>query len=149
MSTPSLIFLIIYGVIALSLLRWLFFKVWIMIVYISTGIKLARIYIKQFINWSKMKKAKKEYEQARTDYTEHQNDEHVYHEEVYSEKRARYFRTLGLEPGASKDEIKTAYYKLAKLHHPDHFLFEDEKIKHGKIFVEIKDAYEHALRSAI
>ena len=29
------------------------------------------------------------------------------------------YRVLGLEPGASDDEVKAAYRKLAKKYHPD------------------------------
>ncbi|HEX5032523.1 MAG TPA: J domain-containing protein, partial [Candidatus Eisenbacteria bacterium] len=32
------------------------------------------------------------------------------------------FRTLGLEPGASPDEIRAAYRRLAKRNHPDKFV---------------------------
>jgi len=32
---------------------------------------------------------------------------------------AQYYHILGLEEGASKDEVKKAYYKKAKVYHPD------------------------------
>lgn len=33
---------------------------------------------------------------------------------------SRHHRTLGLDPGASLEEIKSAYRALAMQHHPDH-----------------------------
>jgi DnaJ-domain-containing protein 1 len=34
--------------------------------------------------------------------------------------QSRHHRTLGLDPGASLEEIKSAYRALAMEHHPDH-----------------------------
>ena len=50
-----------------------------------------------------------------------------------------YYQTLGLQPGASPEEIKKAYRKLASKHHPD---------KGGDTakFQEIQAAYEGLLR---
>jgi curved DNA-binding protein len=46
-----------------------------------------------------------------------------------------YYRTLGLEPGASDEDVKKAYRKLAMKHHPDRGGDESE-------FKKIKEAYE-------
>lgn len=53
------------------------------------------------------------------------------------------YSTLGLKFGASKEEIKSAYIKLVKLHHPDKVHKNDEKqkeIAHKKT-LEINHAY--------
>ena len=49
-----------------------------------------------------------------------------------------YFMVLGLRPGASPTEIKTAYRRLAKLYHPDHDRSLDAEVK----YKEIRIAYE-------
>ena len=49
-----------------------------------------------------------------------------------------YFMVLGLKPGASPAEIKTAYRRLAKLYHPDHDQSLDAEVK----YKEIRIAYE-------
>jgi molecular chaperone DnaJ len=46
-----------------------------------------------------------------------------------------YYKTLGVEKGASKDEIKKAFRKLAHEHHPDKNSGQDAKFK------EINEAY--------
>ena len=59
------------------------------------------------------------------------------------------FKVLGLEKGASIDEVKSAYRKLAMVHHPDKFSTESEgqqKIAHER-FVHINEAYELVLKS--
>ena len=55
-----------------------------------------------------------------------------------AEKRD-YYESLGLQKGASEDEIKRAYRKLAKQYHPD--LHPGDKIAEEK-FKEIGEAYE-------
>lgn len=49
-----------------------------------------------------------------------------------------YYKVLGINPGASKDEIKSAYRKLAKKYHPDVNKDKDSEVK----FKEISEAYE-------
>ncbi len=53
-------------------------------------------------------------------------------------------KILGVSEFASKDEIKKAYRKLVKLHHPDRFAsesFEQQEIAEQR-FIEIQKAYE-------
>ncbi len=59
----------------------------------------------------------------------------------------RYFRTLGLEPGASKEEIKKAYKTLAKRFHPDvvNTLGESFRKANEQKMKDLTEAY-HALR---
>ena len=55
------------------------------------------------------------------------------------EKKRDYYEVLGLEKGASEDEIKRAYRKLAKKYHPD--MNPDDKDAEAK-FKEVGEAYE-------
>ncbi len=50
-----------------------------------------------------------------------------------------YYKTLGVNKSASEDEIKKAYRKLAKEHHPDRN--KDNPAAEAK-FKEINEAYE-------
>ena len=59
------------------------------------------------------------------------------------------FKVLGLEKGVNIEEVKSAYRKLAMVHHPDKFSTESEgqqKIAHER-FVQINEAYELVLKS--
>ncbi len=47
-----------------------------------------------------------------------------------------YYKILGINKGASKDEIKKAFHKLAHVHHPDKNKGDDKKFK------EINEAYQ-------
>lgn len=49
------------------------------------------------------------------------------------------YNILGLVQSCTKDEIKAAFYRLAKIHHPD-------KGGDVKKFVEIKNAYEWLMK---
>ncbi len=51
-----------------------------------------------------------------------------------------YYETLGVPRGASKDEIKRAYRRLAKKHHPD--LNKDDPKAAEEKFKQISEAYE-------
>ena len=55
---------------------------------------------------------------------------------------ADYYRTLGLRTGASFDEVKAAYRKLARKYHPD--VNPDDQRSHDR-FIKITKAYEALL----
>jgi DnaJ like chaperone protein len=59
------------------------------------------------------------------------------------------YAALGLVKGATLNEVKSAYRKLAMIHHPDKFANESEaqqKTAHER-FLKINDAYEFVLKS--
>ena len=64
---------------------------------------------------------------------------------TYTTDKSKYYTILGVNKGASQDEIKRAYHKLAKEHHPDRFVnsSESEKKYHENKMKEINDAYEN------
>lgn len=57
--------------------------------------------------------------------------------QVKQEKQSLY-EVLKIKPSASQEEIKQAYYKLAKEHHPDFNPVESD----GSEFKKIQEAYE-------
>ena len=64
---------------------------------------------------------------------------------TYTTDKSKYYTILGVSRGASQDEIKKAYHKLAKEHHPDKFVnsSDSEKKYHENKMKEINDAYEN------
>ena len=49
-----------------------------------------------------------------------------------------YYKTLGINKGASKEEIKRAFRKMARKYHPD---VNPDELKSGEKFKEINEAY--------
>jgi len=65
--------------------------------------------------------------------------------------RAAYaYAVLGLEFGASKEDIQKAYRRLAQVHHPDRFssLGEESMAAATVTFQRINEAYEHLVKHA-
>ena len=64
---------------------------------------------------------------------------------TYATDKSKYYTILGVSRGASQDEIRKAYHKLAKEHHPDKFVnsSDSEKKYHENKMKEINDAYEN------
>lgn len=52
------------------------------------------------------------------------------------------YEVLGIKPGASQDEIKSAYRKLIKQYHPDKFIDNPLKNLAEEKMIEINEAYE-------
>ncbi|MGB0405290.1 MAG: J domain-containing protein, partial [Fusobacterium sp.] len=59
------------------------------------------------------------------------------------EDKSKYYSVLGLQSGASKEEIKKAFRDKAKMHHPDKFSNETQEVKdyHEEKFKEVNEAY--------
>ena len=53
----------------------------------------------------------------------------------------QYYAVLGLKPGASESEIKTAYRRLARKYHPDVSKEPDSE----EVFIEVTEAYQYLL----
>ena len=64
---------------------------------------------------------------------------------TYTTDKSKYYTILGVNRGASQDEIRKAYHKLAKEHHPDKFVnsSDSEKKYHENKMKEINNAYEN------
>jgi len=60
-------------------------------------------------------------------------------------KRMKALAILGLEEGATEKEIKKAFRRLTKVHHPDRFatLGEEAKENAHHTYIRIKEAYEY------
>lgn len=57
-----------------------------------------------------------------------------------------YYRSLGLKPGASREQIKQAYRVLARQHHPDTATHQNTSNQNtSDIFLTITIAYKHLL----
>ncbi len=63
---------------------------------------------------------------------------------IQKENRVYYFNVLGLDQDATRTQVKSAYRKLVKIHHPDNHrqASETERKEHISKFLEIQKAYE-------
>ncbi len=61
----------------------------------------------------------------------------------------RYYKILGLEPGASPEEVRQAYRDLAKVWHPDRFSDKDSRLKEKAEAKtrELNEAYDEIVKS--
>ena len=91
----------------------------------------------------------------------HENLRHIFaiyesykaHQKETSKQKSKtvvktsFYVILGIQEGASKEEIKAAYRKLVKLHHPDNFASgtESQQKMAAEKFIEIQNAYEALL----
>lgn len=62
--------------------------------------------------------------------------------------RGEDYRTLGIQEGATKEEIKKAYREAVKKHHPDRHVnaTESEKLEHEKMIKKINESYENIIK---
>ena len=58
------------------------------------------------------------------------------------------YEVLGIQRGASKDEIKTAYRKLAKQYHPDMHVDNPLKELAQEKFIEVQEAYDKLMNGS-
>ena len=52
------------------------------------------------------------------------------------------YKVLGVNEGASQEEIRAAYLKLVKKYHPDKYIDSDLKELANEKLVEVNEAYE-------
>ncbi|MFG6666227.1 J domain-containing protein [Halomonas sp. HNIBRBA4712] len=69
--------------------------------------------------------------------------------DAYKSRRA--LAVLGLAPGASREEIRRAYRRLAQLHHPDRAYAKSEHhvALASKRFQRIKSAYDYLIKASL
>ena len=105
------------------------------------------ISIVAFVLWWLLRKKKARDAGHKSSSTNHESastkkEQEAFHEDEKPE--ADPYKILGVEQGASKEEIKSAYMKLAAQYHPDkvqHLGKEFQELAHKK-FLDIHKAYE-------
>lgn len=62
--------------------------------------------------------------------------------------RGEDYRTIGIQEGASKEEIKKAYRDAVKKHHPDRHVgaTENERAEHERMIKKINESYENIIK---
>lgn len=109
------------------------------------------------------RQAERDAEQARAQQQREQEQEQArQHQQKERERRERHGRAsaaapdrtlqalaiLGLDPGASRRDIRRAYRRMAQLHHPDRFFAESEQAtaRASQRFQRIKKAYDYLMQ---
>lgn len=56
---------------------------------------------------------------------------------------------LGLDEGAPKEEIRRAFLRISKVHHPDHYAAHGAEAAHEAelVFRRIKEAYDFLMKA--
>ncbi|GGX92334.1 hypothetical protein GCM10007160_19930 [Litchfieldella qijiaojingensis] len=82
--------------------------------------------------------------------SQRQHRQHSTQEPPPGDRTQRALAILGLEPGASRSDIRKAYRRLAQLHHPDRFFAEGEAMvaSASQRFQKIKKAYEYLMEAS-
>ncbi|MBQ0156914.1 MAG: J domain-containing protein [Bacteroidales bacterium] len=104
---------------------------WNLLMEMMTKFKLNKNYIAYF---------KKRYGPLRTEFDEDEKTSSTNSNTVATNNP--YYAILGLNDGATDDEIKRAYHSLALQHHPDLPKNADRKDECEKIMAKINEAYE-------
>ena len=92
------------------------------------------------------RESKKKQSQSKSDHSHQQHQKY----QSNDSKIVHACAVLGLEYGASKEEIKRAYRRLAQIHHPDRFasLGEESVATATNTFKRIKEAYDYLVTYA-
>ncbi|APE32340.1 hypothetical protein BOX17_16070 [Halomonas aestuarii] len=106
--------------------------------------------------WSQKKKKSQEDSSRQSGHQEEQSyhsrggSESGAYARDFSFKEANALGILGLEPGATKQDIKRSYRRMAQIHHPDRYIsLGDEAVTAATShFQKINDAYEYLMRYA-
>lgn len=80
-------------------------------------------------------------------YNEHKKENENKKSTSSKSKTAYAHEILGVQKGATQEEIKKAYRKLVKIHHPDNFATgtQSQQKMAAEKFVEIQNAYENLI----
>ncbi|MGS2742875.1 J domain-containing protein [Halomonas sp. LS-001] len=90
----------------------------------------------------------RQYEDAQRDHQRRQQQESQQHQQRSTDRSARALAVLGLSLGASRQDIRRAYRKMAQLHHPDRFFSKsDHQVALASArFQRIKSAYDYLMQ---
>ena len=104
---------------------------WHLLLDIMIQLKFNKYYVEYF---------KKRYSSLRTEFDEYERSSSLLKD--YGVSLQTYYSVLGLEEGATDEEIKRAYHELAMQHHPDLPKNANRKEECEAKMMEINEAYE-------
>ena len=154
---PVLIILgiLIYFIGALAIKYWPWILAWILVSFLVSAIKNKNGKNKTYSNRSSNRNRTTFYGNVNQEeaerifreffgYGSQNNSQGNYYGGMYQEDKSKYYQILGVQKGASADELKRAYFKLVKEHHPDRYTnsSESEKKYHEDKMKQINEAYD-------